>query len=181
MTVTNSSGGSAKHDFSFQSDLFTQIDFVAGSYTASGYVDGAGHSARMNYVRGVASDGVYLYLAIGMTGNFGATHHLRRVHIKSGAVETFVGDPADTFGGEDDGPFATSQFDAPGHRARRPRALRLGCRGEHDSQGGPRYANREHLRGTAHGGRNGRRPGRHRALQGTRPYGDRRHQSLRFR
>jgi hypothetical protein len=110
-TVGNASGSQGA-TFTFSSDLFTQVDFVAGSYTDGGSVDGTGRAARFNSLRGIASDGVYLYITAGGVSN-GVNHHIRRVHIQSGQVETWAGDPSETTGGTGDGPIATAQFISP--------------------------------------------------------------------
>jgi hypothetical protein len=97
--------------YSFHSDLFTQVNLVAGSYTTFGYVEGTGSTARMMQIGQIASDGTYAYAGMGslIAANF---HLIARIHIQSGQMSTYVGDFLDS-GGTGDGPFATAQFLAP--------------------------------------------------------------------
>src|SRR5579885_2017032 len=60
--ATNSSGA----PFTFQSDLFSEIGLLAGSYTLTGtYAPGTGQAARMVNVSQFVSDGTYLYAGMG--------------------------------------------------------------------------------------------------------------------
>lgn len=83
----------------------TQVSTVAGTAGNIGAADGIGTSARFNTPRGIATDGIYLYVAD--SGN----NAIRRFDPVSGAVTTFAG----TMGARGflDGTGADARFYAP--------------------------------------------------------------------
>lgn len=87
-------------------DISTQsVTTIAGYPGRPGVSDGVGSSARFYFPEGIATDGVYLYVAEA------GSHVIRRVTINSGAVATLAGKRGQS--GHKDGAGVNALFKAP--------------------------------------------------------------------
>ncbi|HZX48523.1 MAG TPA: hypothetical protein VFF47_04815 [Nitrospirota bacterium] len=87
-------------------DLTTKsVTTIAGYPGRPGVIDGIGSNARFYYPEGIATDGVYLYVAD--AGN----HVIRKVEINSGSVVTLAGKRGQS--GYHDGIGVNAMFNAP--------------------------------------------------------------------